>query len=463
MGMSNDRSHSVSFITSSTADFLICGALILASLMVIGPLNAADSWPDFRGPWGDGYGAKKGDQNSYGVPWVWSEEENVQWKTEIPLLGLSSPVVLDDKVWLTTATEDGSDFFVICVDATSGKVLLKKKLFHSDDPQSLGNGRQDNSYATPSAVLESGRVFVHYGSFGTACLDAKTFDIIWQRDDMPCWHYRGASSSPVMFGDLLILTFDGADLQYHIALNKHTGETVWKTDRSANWNDEHVENQMVKDGDWRKAHSTPLIAEVNGQPRLFSVGAKAAYAYEPTTGKELWRVDHDAYSAAPRPIYHQGHFIFINGFSRGAQMCSVRAGGSGIVTDTHMSWQIKSNFPKYASPIIVDDLIYMGLDDSFLVCIEAKTGELVWKERVGGKYRACPIYADGRLYFFSLEGTTTVIKPGRTFEVLATNRLAEDAPNDDPRRGPGFVASPAVVGKALFLRTRHHLYRVEED
>ncbi len=436
--------------------------LLVASLFFSQLAHTADSWPDFRGPWGDGYAAAKGDTKSYGVPVEWSDSKNVKWKTKLPLLGLSSPVVMDDRVWLTTASEEGHDFFVICVNAKNGEILTNQKIFHSDDPQSLGNGRQDNSYATPSVVLESGRAYVHFGSFGTACLDAQSFEIIWKRDDMPCWHYRGASSSPVLFKELVILTFDGADQQYHIALNKKTGRTVWRTERSAIWNDEHVENQMVKDGDWRKAHSTPLIVERGGKARLYSVGAKAAYAYDPSTGKELWRIDHGAYSAAPRPLYFNDHVIFVTGFSRGAQMVSVKTGGKGVVTDTHIQWSNKSPFPKYSSPVVVDGLIYMALDDSFLVCLDAETGETVWKERVGGKFRACPIYADGHLYFFSLEGVTTVIKPGRDFEVVATNRLEEGAANDDPRRGPGFMASPAVVGDALILRTRHHLFRIEE-
>ncbi len=426
-----------------------------------GHLPAANSWPDMRGPSGDGH-VTLGTAKKLGLPLEWSETSNVTWKTELPLLGLSSPVVMDGKVWLTTATEDGHDFHVLCVDAKSGKILLNKKLFHSDDPEPMGNGSRDNSYATPSAVLEPGRVYVHYGSFGTACLDTESFEVLWKRDDMPCRHYRGASSSPVLFQNLLILTFDGADLQYHIALDTKTGKTAWKTDRSAIWNDEHIDKQMVKDGDWRKAHSTPLIVDVNGKPRMYSVGAKAAYGYDPTNGKELWRFDHEAYSAAPRPLYQDGNVYFVTGFSRGAEMCSVKVGGKGVINDTHTNWKITSPFPKYSSPIIVGDLIYFALDDSFLACVEAKTGETVYKERVGGKFRACPIYAVGRIYFFSLEGVTTVIQPGREFKVLATNRLAENAPRDDPRRGPGFMASPAVVGKTLFLRTRHHLYRVEE-
>lgn len=421
------------------------------------PLSAADSWPDFRGPNYDGHAG------TAGLPSSWSESENVKWKTEMPLLGLSSPIVMDNQIWLTTATEDGHDFYAICVDAATGKILTNEKLFQSDDPQSLGNGAQDNSYATPSAVIESGRVYVHYGSFGTACLDTTTREVIWKRDDLKCWHYRGASSSPVLFENLLILTFDGADLQYVVALNKQTGETVWKTDRSANWNDEDIDKQMVKEGDWRKAHSTPLIVTIDGNPVMCSTGAKAAYGYDPRTGKELWRVDHEAYSAAPRPVFYDGHFIIVTGFSKGAEMMSVRAGGHGVVTDTHVDWKIDKSFPKYSSPIVVDDLIYFAMDDSFLVCVEAKTGELIWKGRAAGKYRACPIYADRKLYFFSLEGVTTIIEPGREFKVLATNSLATGEPLDDPRRGPGFMASPAVVGNAMFLRTRHHLYRIESE
>lgn len=431
--------------------------LTFASLALSLPLPAADSWPDFRGPSQDGH------VGTAGVPLTWSESENVKWKTEIPHLGLSTPIVMDNQVWLTTATMEGNDFYVLCFDATTGEMVANEKLFHSDDPQSMGNGGQDNSYATPSAVVEPGRVYVHYGSFGTACLDTATRKVIWKREDLKCWHYRGASSSPVLFENLLILTFDGADLQYLVALDKRTGETVWKTDRSAVWNDEHIDKQMVKEGDWRKAHGTPLIVSIDGNSVMCSVGAKAAYGYDPRTGRELWRVDHPAYSSAARPVYHDGRFIMVTGFSQGAEMMSVKAGGQGVVTDTHVEWRIDKSFPKYSSPIVVDDLVYFAMDDSFLVCVEARTGEEVWKGRVGGKFRACPIFADGKLFFFSLEGETTVIEPGREFKVLATNRLATDAPLDDPRRGPGFMASPAVVGKAMFLRTRHHLYRIESE
>jgi outer membrane protein assembly factor BamB len=353
------------------------------------------------------------------------------------------------QVWLATATDDGHDFFAICVDEETGKILFNEKLFHSDNPEPLGNGASMNCYATPSPVIEPGRVYVHFGSFGTACLDTKTGKALWKRDDLKCRHYRGASSSPVQFENLIILTFDGADLQYHIALDKMTGKTVWKTNRSVAWNDENIPGQMAKDGDLRKAHSTPLIVTVAGKPQMLSAGAKAAYAYDPRTGRELWRVQYPDYSTAPRPLFDGNLAFFVTGLSKN-EMWAVKTDGEGDVSDSKVVWKLKTHIGKYASPLLVDGLIYTAADESFVTCLDAATGQVVWTERIGGKYAASPIYADGRLYFFSQDGSTTVLKPGRSLEVLATNNLAN-----------GFMASPAVDGKAFYLRTKTHLYRIE--
>lgn len=379
----------------------------------------------------------------------WSETNNITWKTEIPYKGWSAPVVLGGQVWITAATEEGNDYFAICVDQANGKILFNKKVFHTDTPEPLGNGASMNSYATPSSVIEAGRVYVHFGSAGTACLDTKTAQVIWKRNDLPCRHYRGASASPVLFENLLILTFDGADLQYTAALDKLTGATVWKTNRSVVWNDEGVLGQMARDGDLRKSHGTPLIAYVAEKPQLISVGAKAAYGYEPRTGSELWRVEYNDWSSAPRPLFENGLAFIVTGFMK-KELWAVKPDGHGNVTDTHVVWKRNTHIGKYASPLLVDGLIYTAAEESFVTCLEAATGEVVWTERIGGKYAASPIYADGGLYFFSQDGTTTVLKPGRAFEVLATNKL--DA---------GFMASPAADGKAFYLRTRTHLYRVE--
>jgi outer membrane protein assembly factor BamB len=417
-------------------------------LFFAGTLAARADWPEFRGPFGDGHASAPGDQSNADLPLHWSETSNVVWKTAIPYRGWSAPVVMGGQVWVTTATVDGHDFFAVGLDAETGKILFNQNVFHSDSPEPLGNGASMNCYATPSPVIEPGRVYVHFGSFGTACLDTHTGQVLWKRSDLPCRHYRGPSSSPVSFENLLILTMDGADLQYVVALDKTTGQTVWKTKRSVIWNDENVPGQMAREGDQRKAHSTPLIATIDGKPELLSGGAKAAYGYDPRTGHELWKVEYPDFSVAPRPVYGQGLAYFVTGLTK-REMWAVRPEGHGDITDTHVVWKLKTHVGKYASPLLVDGLIYTAAEESFVTCVDAKTGEVVWTERVGGKYAASPIYAAGRLYFFDQEGPTRVLKPGRSFELLATNTL------DD-----GFMASPAVSGNSLFLRTKTHLYRI---
>jgi outer membrane protein assembly factor BamB len=335
------------------------------------------------------------------------------------------------------------------VDADTGRIDFNQKLFHCDNPEPLGNAV--NCYATPSPTIEPGRVYVHFGSYGTACLDTTTRKVLWQRQDLPCRHYRGPASSLILFENLLILTMDGVDVQYLVALDKQTGKTVWKTNRSVAWNDEHLTDQMSKDGDRRKAHSTPLIVKVNDKLQMLTPGAKAAYAYDPRTGKELWRVQYNCWSAAAMPLYDKGLAFFITGFGGGTELWGVRVDGQGDVTDTHVAWKLGTMVSRTASPLLVDGLLYMVTDDGMVSCVEAPTGKQVWHSRIPGKYAASPIYADGRIYFFNQQGEATVLKPGRAFETLATSSLDS-----------GLMASPAVTGKALILRTKTHLYRIED-
>ena len=424
--------------------------LMLVALFFIVEMTRAD-WPEFRGPKGDGHVSAPAGTKSFGFPWQWSETNNVKWKTEIPDRGWSTPVVMGDQVWLTTATEAGHDSFAICINKGSGKIQFNEKVFHTESPEPLGNGASMNCYATPSPTIEPERVYVHFGSAGTACLDTRTGKVIWKRSDLPCRHYRGASSSPVLFENLLILTFDGADLQYVTGLDKMTGKTAWMTSRSVAWNDENIPGAMAKDGDMRKSHGTPLIATVAGKPQLLSVGAKASYGYDPRTGKEIWRVEYNDFSSAPRPLFDQGLAFLVTGLTK-RELWAVKTDGHGNVTDTHVAWKLKTSVGKYASPLLVDGLIYTASDESFVTCVEASSGQVVWTERIGGKYAASPIYAEGRLYFFSQDGSTRVLKPGRSLDVIGTNTLAN-----------GFMASPAADGRSLYLRTKTHLYRVESQ
>ncbi|OGV57580.1 MAG: hypothetical protein A2283_07935 [Lentisphaerae bacterium RIFOXYA12_FULL_48_11] len=423
--------------------------LLVATFLIVNCMNVRADWPEFRGPWGNGHVSAPEDKNLVGFPLSWSESENLKWKTAIPEVGWSTPVVMGGQIWLTTATTNGHDFFAICVDAETGHIRFNEKLFHCDNPEPLGN--KVNCYAAPSPVIEHGRVYIHFGSYGTACLDTSTAKVIWKRQDLPCRHYRGPASSVILFENLLILTMDGVDLQYLVALDKKTGETVWKTSRSVAWNDEHIQGQMAKDGDLRKAHCTPLVVDVKGKLQMLTIGAKAAYGYDPRTGKEIWRIQYNSWSAAPMPLYDKGLGLafIITGLSN-SELLAIRLDGQGDVTDTHVAWKFSKAVAKTSSPLLLDGLLYMVSDDGMGSCIEAATGNMVWQERIGGRYAASPILADGRLYFFNQSGKTTVLKPGRTYDVVATNSLEN-----------GFMASPAASGKAFFLRTKTHLYRIE--
>ncbi|MGD0090138.1 MAG: PQQ-binding-like beta-propeller repeat protein [Planctomycetota bacterium] len=420
---------------------------LLIAAFLPGLLLSAAEWPEFRGPWGNGHVSAPGDAVPTGLPLRWSETENIKWKTEIPHRGWSTPVVLGGQVWLTTATLDGHDFFAVCVDAETGKIRFNEKLFHADKPEPLSNNV--NCYASPSPVIEAGRVYVSFGSYGTACLDTATCKVLWERRDLACRHYRGPGSSPILFEDLLVLTMDGVDVQYLVALDKKTGQNVWKTERTTEFNDLDAQGKPMIEGDYRKAFSTPLLVSINGKTEMLSAGSKAAYAYDPKSGRELWKFAQPDYSTAARPVYGQGLVFVMSGQGK-AGLLAIRADNAGDVTKTHLAWKLDHGASKLSSPLLVDDLLYLVSVDGAAACLEAATGNQVWRQLIGGEYAASPIYADGRLYFFNQQGKATVLKAGRAYEVLAKNTL--DA---------GCMASPAVCGKALFLRTKTHLYRIE--
>ncbi|MDF7823085.1 PQQ-binding-like beta-propeller repeat protein [Pontiellaceae bacterium B12227] len=402
-------------------------------------------WTQFRGPTGDGRVSETTKQ----LPLKWSETENVAWKTAIPHLGWATPVVMDGRIWLTSATEEGNDFYAYCVDAASGKILHEKKLFHCSKPEPLGNSV--NCYASPSPAIEPGRVYVHFGSYGTACLDAETEKVIWKRDDMPCRHYRGPGSSAILHDDLLILTFDGVDQQYITALNKKTGKTVWRTDRTTKWNDLGPDGKPKREGDFRKGYTTPLVIEVDGKPRLISPGSSSIFAYEPDTGKEIWKVATPGHTASVSPVFDKGLLLVTTGNGK-TEMLGIRPDGKGDVSKTHIEWRFKSkDVPTTPSPVAANGLLFMLGNRGAVTCLDAATGAQIWRERIGGNYQSSPIVFDGRIYCFSVNGKSTVLRAGRTFEQLAENQL------DD-----GFMASPAVDGSALILRTKTHLYRIEK-
>jgi len=418
----------------------LTSAILLLSLT--GFVKADDNWLQFRGTEGDGH------SDARDLPLNWSETRNVAWKTAIHDRGWSSPVIFGKQIWLTTATRDGHTLYALCLDRDTGRIIRDLKLFDVEHPQ---YAHPFNTYASPTPVIEEGRVYVTFGSPGTACIDTDTFNVLWQRRDIECNHFRGAGSSPILFRDLLIMNFDGSDQQFVIALDKRTGKTVWRTNRSIDFRDIEPNGKIAADGDFRKAFATPHVALINGRWELISLGSKAAYSYNPLNGQELWRVEErEQHSASTRPVIGHGMIFYPTGFSTG-QLFAVRVGGNGLITDSHVVWKVKRGIPNKPSILLVDDLIYVINDTGIASCIEAKTGHNVWQKRIGGEYSASPVYADGKIWLFSEEGKTTVLRTGRRFEVLAENQLDE-----------GFLASPAVVGRAFYLRTRTHLYRIEK-
>jgi outer membrane protein assembly factor BamB len=408
--------------------------MVSALLFLTAALGASEpaqpsNWPEYRGPFGDGHAA------ATGLPVRWGEKKNVRWKTAIHGKGWSSPVVWGDQVWLTTAPKDGKKRFAVCIDRKSGKILHDIKVF--DDPKPA-YCIPFNSYASCTPAIEKGRVYVHFGSCGTACLNTATGKVLWSRRDLPCDHYRGPGSSPILYRGLLFIHFDGFDRQYVVALNKKNGKTVWKKDRTINYGTDN--------GDYKKAYCTPSVIMVGGMPQLISPAAVATVAYNPTSGKELWKVYHGGMNVAARPVMAKGKVFLCSG-DGGLGLLAVRTGGRGDVTRTHIAWKQKKGAPNRSSLLLVGGLLYMVTDGGVVSCVEPGTGRTVWQERLRGQFIASPVAAGGNIYLFNREGTGYVIKAGRSWKVVSTNRLEA-----------GCMASPAVAGKALFVRTLTHLY-----
>jgi len=402
---------------------------------------AQANWPEFRGPTGDGHSEAKD------LPVIFGEADHVKWKTPIHGKAWSSPVIWGSQVWLTTANEEGTELSGVCVDKETGRILRDEILFRVVDPQFC---HKFNSYGSPTPAIEEGRVYITFGSPGTACLDTATGKVLWERKDFVCNHFRGSGSSPIIWQDLLIMNFDGSDFQYVVALDKKTGKTVWKTDRSIDYKDLTPEGKPEADGDWRKGFATPHVAEVDSKPVLFSSGAKAHYAYEPRTGKEIWRLEErESHSAATRPVLGLGMIFIPCGFGK-AGLVGVKLGHTGLLGESDIAWRLKKTVPNKPSVTLVGDLLFAVTDGGIAVCLDAKTGAVIWSERIGGNYSASPLFANGRIYACNEEGKVTVFAADRQFQKLAENQFSD-----------GFMASPAVSDHALYLRTKTTLYRVE--
>jgi outer membrane protein assembly factor BamB len=395
--------------------------LLLAIAMLAIPMLAQD-WPEFRGPNGRGHSDERG------LPLTWSETKNVRWKVAIPGKGWSSPAIQGDRIWLTTATEEGKSLRAICVDRNTGALLQNVELFRL---KSAGPLNAKNSQASPTPVLEADRVYLHFGAHGTACL-TQAGEIVWKTKLDYDNGQHGNGGSPVIYDNLLIVSCDGLSTQYVAALDKLTGKVRWRKFREGH-----------------QAYTTPLVVRLPAGDQVISPGAFRALAYEPRTGKELWQVSYgDGFSNVPRPVYGNGLVFICTGFMQ-PSLLAVRVDGRGDVTKSHVAWTLKRGVSLTPSPLLVGDELYMVSDNGIASCVDAKTGNPHWQVRLGGNHSASPLYADGRIYFLSEEGESVVIAPGKEFKALATNQLDGQT-----------LASMAISNGSIFVRSQTHLYRL---
>ncbi len=394
-------------------------------LALTGPAAHAEDWPQFRGPTGQGHSTERD------LPLEWSESRNVVWKTPVPGRGWSSPTVVGGRVWLTSAVRerDGTSLRALAYDAVTGREVVNVELFRLRDANLLN---PKNSHASPTPIVDGDRVYLHFGAEGTAAITTSG-EIVWKART-PFVNQHGGGGSPVLYDDLLIFNCDGWDAAFVVALDTRTGKVRWKTNR-----------RYPAD----QAYTTPLVIRVGDRDQLVSVGAYRAAAYDPRSGREIWRVSYrDGFSNVPRPVYGHGLVYIATGFQQ-PSLIAVRADGTGDVTRSHTVWTQQRAAPLTPSPLLVEDVLYSVSDIGIGAALDARTGVPLWLQRLGGNYSASPVFADGRIYFQSEEGLTTVLAPGKEFRVLARNQLEGST-----------LASLAVSSGSIFIRTDTHLYRI---
>lgn len=389
-------------------------------------------WPQFRGPSGQGVA------EFTGVPLHWSASENIAWKTELPGLAWSSPVIVDGRVYLTNAVETSPNSFslqALCLAARDGAILWEKPLFEHDGDVQI---HKKNSHASPTPYVDQGRVFVHFGPHGTACLSTEG-EVLWKTDKLKYAPQHGNGGSPALVNGTLIICCDGTDDQYVVGLDAGTGAIRWRTDRDT------APSRGF-------SFSTPLPIDVDGKIQVVCPASDAVFAYDPATGDEVWRVQYEGgYSVVPRPVFAQGLVFVCTGYNK-PKILAIDPRGSGDITDTNIRWTLDRGAPHNPSPLVVGGELYCVSDRGIATCVDIKTGEIHWQERLGGNFSASPTYADGRVYFQDEEGTTIVVRAATEFEELARNQLTD---------GARTFASFGVQDGTLFVRSERALYRID--
>lgn len=391
-----------------------------------------DSWSEFRGAGGLGHAAP----GRYAIDW---QGEQIQWKIALPGRGWSSPVLRGEQIWMTTAVEKsggGIELRALAVDRNQGHLVHDIELFQVAQPPQL---HPQNSYASPTPTIAGNRVYCHFGTMGTAAIDAESGRVIWRHTDFKLDHETGPGSSPIVWNDKLILHCDGTDQQFVAALNLADGRVAWIQRRSG---------ELHPEGMMKKAFATPIVVEIEGQSMIVSPGANWLYGYEPESGTELWRINYDrlGFSNVPRPMFVQGKIIVCTGFNKPAVQAITVTKNDGQWS-ARREWEFDVQVPTIPSPIVVGQRLFMVGDRGIAACIDLETGKSVWQKRLSGDYAASPIFAGDALYFCNRLGKVTVVKPGDLYEELAVAEL------DGP-----IHATPAASEGQFFVRTAESLY-----
>jgi outer membrane protein assembly factor BamB len=401
------------------------------------------NWTHFRGS------NLNGVAETENIPVKW-DDSGIKWKIQIHDNGYSSPVVYDNQIWVTTAKPDGKELYAVCINFQTGEIIYDIKVFTPDEVE----GKHSlNTYASPTPCIEKGFVYVHYGSMGTACISTANGSIVWKRDDLKCRHVQGPASSPVIYKNLLILHFEGVDVRYIVALDKSNGKLIWRSDRP-------VEPYEPLTQIGRKAYITPIIINVKGRDMLISNGSAVCIAYEPSTGKEIWRVAGGAESTVAMPFTEKGVVFWYTGYmvagdgTNFTELLAVNPDGNGDITSTNVLWKKQDELSRNQclTPVINAGLIYTINTRNILMCLDAATGEEIWSTHMTSNYDASPIYVNGNIWFFSVKGEVLVIKAGRKYEVVAKNQMDS-----------GIWATPAILRNSVILRTQKYLYRIGQE
>ena len=418
------------------------------------PLLLGADWPEFRGPNGQGLAPNSS------IVETWSETENVVWRTEVAGRGWSSPLIVGNQIWVTTAHETAATeeevaerlkentggqpltvlsevrIDAVCLDKSTGEVLKTIEALRKETPQWV---HATNSYASPTPVVEQGKLYLQNGAYGTASIDIKSGDVLWTNQELWVMHENGPGGSPVIWEDFIIFHMDGSDQQFIAAIDKHTGKVAWKTPRSGKMHD----SPQLK-----KAYGTPIVLDIQGRDVVISPAANWLYGYDPATGEELWKLEYGGlgFSIVPKPVAADG-MLFISTSYMKPRLIGIDISGSKPI----VKWTHDRNVPAISSPILIDDALYFVSDKGGIVTsVDAKTGSENWRARIGGNHSSSPTYAGGLLLFHSREGETAVLRPGNKFDLLHRNKL-----------DGGHFASAAVNDGALYLRTDRALYRIE--